>query len=536
MGLFEATPLALALTGIKSTGGTFLDYDLDGDWDLVAPGDGATHLFRNDGGGGFADVTATVGPALLDLPNPRGLLAADLDHDGDTDLVHVSASMLTVLRLEDGVFVVDFQWAPYPANFEGAAILDADDDGWLDVLATRGALGNALLQNLGDATFREQDQGPLGMPASAINSDFCTVGDWDADGDTDVVIRAEGPGRNAFLRDGGAWLEIDSLPLDGLDQRKGGVALCDLDADGALELLWSWPDAPHLQWFAWTDGGFDERRLDPNALPIGIRSVACGDLDHDGVLDLYLADDDDDALLYGPDYAAGHLTDDLRLDTIAASLADVDGDGDLDVFQSRTDAPSGLLLNDTDDDRWVQLRILADVAGCPEPVYRDDIGASARLLDASGAPLTPLLEVSGGQGRGQTGWPVLHFGGVDPSRPHRAEVHFRHGGAETVNVDLPLGAHRVEVMREPCGIEEPHDSDGDGLTDHEEAALGTDPYDPDTDGDGVWDGVDPAPLDAGADGRATSGPEPEPCGCSSQGGASPLMAFSALMLRRKKHP
>ncbi len=39
-----------------------------------------------------------------------------------------------------------------------------------------------------------------------------------------------------------------------------------------------------------------------------------------------------------------------------------------------------------------------------------------------------------------------------------------------------------------------HDQDGDGATDVEEARLGTDPADPDTDGDGLPDGADPAPL------------------------------------------
>lgn len=40
------------------------------------------------------------------------------------------------------------------------------------------------------------------------------------------------------------------------------------------------------------------------------------------------------------------------------------------------------------------------------------------------------------------------------------------------------------------------DSDGDGLSDDEEAALGTDPNNPDTDGDGVLDGAE---FDCGAD-------------------------------------
>ncbi|MCW8139705.1 MAG: hypothetical protein KIT58_12475 [Planctomycetota bacterium] len=46
------------------------------------------------------------------------------------------------------------------------------------------------------------------------------------------------------------------------------------------------------------------------------------------------------------------------------------------------------------------------------------------------------------------------------------------------------------------------DSDGDGLTDDEERLLGTDPFNPDTDGDGILDGRDLAPLF----GAATYGP------------------------------
>ena len=39
------------------------------------------------------------------------------------------------------------------------------------------------------------------------------------------------------------------------------------------------------------------------------------------------------------------------------------------------------------------------------------------------------------------------------------------------------------------------DSDGDGWTDIQEAAAGTDPHNKDTDGDGYWDRLDPNPLD-----------------------------------------
>lgn len=52
----------------------------------------------------------------------------------------------------------------------------------------------------------------------------------------------------------------------------------------------------------------------------------------------------------------------------------------------------------------------------------------------------------------------------------------------------------------------PNDQDGDGLTDREEAQYGTDPYDADTDGDGLYDdeeiydyGTDPLILDTDDD-------------------------------------
>jgi Tol biopolymer transport system component len=50
----------------------------------------------------------------------------------------------------------------------------------------------------------------------------------------------------------------------------------------------------------------------------------------------------------------------------------------------------------------------------------------------------------------------------------------------------------------------PADTDGDGLPDVGEVEIGTDPFDPDTDGDGVADGADPDPLDPDADGDGTS--------------------------------
>lgn len=83
-----------------------LDYDNDGWLDLVAAGEtraGAElRLLRNLGRKGFADVSEEVGLTGLKLENPRSLITADYDQDGDTDLLITQNGGPPVLLRNDG--------------------------------------------------------------------------------------------------------------------------------------------------------------------------------------------------------------------------------------------------------------------------------------------------------------------------------------------------------------------------------------------------------------------------------------------------
>ena len=86
LGLDRATPAVARI-----------DYDNDGWLDLAAAAGGAVRLWRNRGERGFAEVTAAAGLEELRLPDVRSLTAADLDADGDTDLIAVTAEGLRLL-------------------------------------------------------------------------------------------------------------------------------------------------------------------------------------------------------------------------------------------------------------------------------------------------------------------------------------------------------------------------------------------------------------------------------------------------------
>lgn len=183
--------------------------DLDGDWDLDVVNFGKSagqQVFLNDGTGRFLTVTTALLPPGTTLTYEGE--AADLDHDGDLDLTMLSASGLTdtVLRNEL-VPTGTLAFTNLPSALVGGngdddnewAFVDADDDGWLDLI-------NGSLQSSGEKLY--VNNGAFGFVRATGTAGFSplvdstldvSVGDLNGDGVFDVVT-AQGESGNYLNR------------------------------------------------------------------------------------------------------------------------------------------------------------------------------------------------------------------------------------------------------------------------------------------------------------------------------------------------
>jgi hypothetical protein len=220
----------------------------------------------------------------------------------------------------------------------GLALLDYDDDGFIDVFLLNGAPlkgtvvevppRDALYRNAGDGTFvdvtDEAGVGDLGFGLGV------TAGDYNNDGDLDLYLNNYGP--NVLYRNNGNGTFTDVTRQAGVangDKVGAGACFLDFDADGDLDLY---------------VGNYVHFTYD-NHVPIvvGSERFHAGPRFYEPVPDTLYRNNGDGSFT---DVSAASGIGSMAGPSMGLVSADFDDDGDVDVFVCNDESPNFLFQND----------------------------------------------------------------------------------------------------------------------------------------------------------------------------------------------
>jgi predicted nucleotidyltransferase len=347
------TDTLIQMTGSSAVWG---DYDNDGDLDILVTGmDGSSTIkafvYRNDGADTFTEVVTDTLIGIIYGSAEWG----DYDNDGDLDILlaggrYGSSSDANVYRNDGGDnFTLTISDTLRDLRSTSAAWGDYDNDGDLDILFTGHVQGAA---NPFAAVYRNDGSGVF---FSAVTTDTLTGvhkgsgvwGDYDNDGDLDILLVGCSAGEisctartvKVFRNDGSdSFIDIGASLVDllGADAEWG-----DYDNDGDLDILLSGSTGATRIARVFRNDGSDlfTQAVTDTLAGVSPGSVAWGDYDNDGDLDILLTGDTPTgpfSAVYrndGSDTFTPAITDTItNVSHGSAAWGDYDNDGDLDIL------------------------------------------------------------------------------------------------------------------------------------------------------------------------------------------------------------
>ena len=425
-------------------GAALFDYDGDSDLDLYFVRKGKNHLYRNQGGFRFEDVTDYAGVSATGWS--IGCAAADFDNDGLADLyvTRIGANVLYRNR-GDGAFhdVTAVMGVENQGFGASAAFFDAEGDGDLDLYVANYVapdqvfpepgseptcqwLGMAVMCGprglAGQADVFYRNEGVKFVDATEESGLVDTIraygigvvsSDYDDDGDPDLYVANDTDPNFLFRNVGsGRFEEVGLLSGaaysgSGATQAGMGVDFGDANGDGHLDIfVTNFSHETNTLYLGSPSGLFTDATEEaglstPSLGPLGW-GTRFTDLDNDADQDLFVANGhvypnvaDVDATTTYRQRNQVYLNDgrgnfveaevdspDGRKSNRGAAFGDLDDDGDPDVVINAIDDRPTLLRNDlAAGAHFVGLALFGRTSN------RDGAGARVRVLSSSSQQL-----------------------------------------------------------------------------------------------------------------------------------------------------
>ncbi len=302
------------------------------------------------------------------------LWGKSLNSTGDKPVLFTDVTAAAGIHFKHNSGSAGKKWLPETMG-SGCAFLDADGDGWLDILLINGKdwtprgrhTTAALYRNNHNGTFTDITRSSgLGIEIYGLG---VAVGDYDNDGRDDVYITALG-GDHLFHNEGGGRFR-DVTAQAGIHNASFGTsaAWVDYDRDGKLDLF----VANYVRWTPATDLWCS---LD------GTTKSYCTPESYRGV----------SSKLYHnlgggkfEDATAKAGLDDPHSKALGVAVLDYDGDGWPDLFVANDTQPNKLYHN-LRNGRFKEEGLAAGVAFSEDGVARGAMGVDAADYDRSGRP------------------------------------------------------------------------------------------------------------------------------------------------------